>query len=109
MVTQLKYAIQELRRLRSIPINEVDDVYYLQKVMKLHEEDICRYRSSEKFTVYVVKGLHEFDTHYEDIETLDWALHDCDAGELLDDGIPITIELKRMTGRELGRLETWDE
>jgi hypothetical protein len=110
MPNQLKFAVQELRRLRTIAAQgEVDDAYYLQKVMRLHEEDICRYRSSDKFTVYVVKGLHEFDTHYESLEMLAWALHDSDAGELLDDGIAITIELKRMTGRELGRLEAYEE
>lgn len=109
MVSQIKYAIQELRRLRSIPKDEDSGDGYLQKLMQLHEKDICRYRSTEKFTVYLVKGLHEYDTHYESLETLDWALDDWDAGELLDDDIPITIELKRMTGRELGRLNSYEE
>ncbi len=109
MVTQLKYAIQELKRLRSIPKEEDSGDGYLQKLMEIHEKDICRYRSSEKFTVFLVKGLHEFDTTYESLELLDWALEDCGAGELLDDDIPITIELKRMTGRELGKLESYDE
>jgi hypothetical protein len=109
MTTQLKFAVEELKRLRSIPINEVDDVYYLQKLMAVHEADICRYRSDEIFTVYLVKGLHEFDTHYESLETLDFALESWEAGELLDDGISITIELKRMSGRELGRLEAYED
>ena len=109
MTSQLKYAIRELRRLRSIPKDEDIGDGYLQKLMELHEKDICRYRSDEKFTVFLVKGLHEFDTHYESLEGLDWALDDCGAAELLDDDIPITVELKRMTGRELGRLEAYEE
>lgn len=108
MVSQLKNAIQKLRRLRSITKDEYTGEF-VKKLMETHEKDICRYRSDETFTVYLVKGLHEYDTHYESLDAIDFVMDTWDVDHLLDDGIPITIELKRMTGRELGRLETYDE
>lgn len=107
MASQIHESIKLIRQYRHIcesKTSNADSKAYAKLIIEREWKRIKHYRSDESFTVFLVKGLYEQDFYLENLQEL----HDLLAEYEFEVGITFTVEIREMTGCEIGRLPILD-
>jgi hypothetical protein len=110
MATLLQEAIESIRsakRVLALATLEPESRAFYEDRIKQDWDNIQLYRSNKSMNVFVVDGIWDWPMVYRDLKDLEDDL--LEINDVVEDGLELTFTLRKMTGREFGRLEFYEE